>query len=442
MAGNAAVSRLVAQRFVAPVVPSVSQAPGMRRVSADVAAKRARLRVHRGAGVESAAAQGAAVAPPDDREAQGKVANSARMDAAKPGAFDKAAFVRAVNDAIAAQAPKNLEEADNFSSSGRAEKIKGAVDGKVTDGKKASAQDIATATGAPPDMSAAKDKQVTPLRPDQPPPNPGAPSAADAAPAPQPAAVTDFSPGPRQTDDQMRSAGVTEEQLAGSNEPEFTGALKDKKQADAQSASAPGQARGAEKQQIAAARSGAAAVGAHAMAQLTATRHAAGKAVDSGKGSAKSRDESRRAEATSRLQKVFDATKKDVESILEGLDKKVDSQFTAGEAKARAAFEADQKARMSAYKHKRYGGWLGGAKWAKDKLMGMPKEANELFQLSRQLYVTQMQGVISSVADTIGTELGAAKARIAKGRSDLAAEVNKLPADLKKFGQEAAKDFA
>ncbi|MFI0901675.1 hypothetical protein ACH4SE_35190, partial [Streptomyces sp. NPDC020983] len=30
VAGNAAVSRLVAQRFVAPVVPSVSQAPGMR----------------------------------------------------------------------------------------------------------------------------------------------------------------------------------------------------------------------------------------------------------------------------------------------------------------------------------------------------------------------------------------------------------------------------
>ncbi|WP_234344295.1 hypothetical protein, partial [Streptomyces sp. NRRL F-5123] len=72
---------------------------------------------------------------------------------------------------------------------------------------------------------------------------------------------------------------------------------------------------------------------------------------------------------------------------------------------------------MSAYKHKRYGGWLGGAKWAKDKLLGMPKEANDLFQLSRQLYVTQMQGVISSVADTIGTDLGAAKSRIAKGRS-------------------------
>jgi hypothetical protein len=441
-AGNAAVARLVAQRYVAPVSPSASAAPGMRRVSADVAAKQARLRAHHPAATESKSAQDAAVAPPDDKEAQGKVTNSAKMDAAKPGAFDKAAFIRAVNDAIAAQAPKNLDDADKFSKSGRAEKIKGAVDGKVTDGKNASAHDITTATSAPPDTSAAKDKPVTPLHPDQPPANPGAPSASDAAPAPQPAAVTDFSPGPKQTDEQMKSADVTDDQLAKSNEPDFTGALKDKKQADAHSATAPGKARGAEKQQTAAAKSGAAATGAHAMAQLTATRHAAGKAVDGGKGGAKSKDESRRAEATSRLQKVFDATKKDVESILDGLDKKVDAQFTAGEAKARAAFEADQKARMSAYKKKRYGGWLGGAKWAKDKLLGMPKEANDLFQISRQLYVTQMQGVISSVADTIGTELGRAKARIATGRSDLTAEVNKLPADLRKYGQDAAKDFA
>lgn len=441
-AGNAAVARLVAQRYAAPVSPSPSQAPGMRRVSADVAAKRVRLSHHQPAATESKSAQDAAVAPPDDKQAQGKVANSAKMDAAKPGAFDKAAFIKAVNDAIAAQAPKNLDDADKFSKSGKAEKIKGAVDGKVTDGKNTSAHDITTTTSAPPDTSAAKEKQVTPLHPDQPPVNPGAPSAADAAPAPQPAAVTDFSPGPKQTDEQMKSADVTDDQLAKSNEPDFTGALKDKKQVDAHSATAPGKARGAEKQQISAAKSGAAATGAHAMAQLTATRHAAGKAVDGGKGGAKSKDESRRVEATSRLQKVFDATKKDVEGILDGLDKKVDTQFNAGEAKARAAFEADQKARMSAYKKKRYGGWLGGAKWAKDKLLGMPKEANDLFQISRQLYVTQMQNVISSVADTIGTELGKAKSRIATGRQQLTAEVNKLPADLRKYGQDAAEDFA
>ncbi|MFJ7226773.1 hypothetical protein [Streptomyces sp. NPDC098090] len=65
---------------------------------------------------------------------------------------------------------------------------------------------------------------------------------------------------------------------------------------------------------------------------------------------------------------------------------------------------------------------------------GMPKEANDLFQEARSLYVAQMQRVISSVADIIGTELGKAKARIAKGRAELKAEVDKLSADLREFG--------
>lgn len=441
-AGNTAVSRLVAQRYAAPVKPPPAQAPGFRKVQSDVAAKKRKLAQHHPATAESRSAQDAAVAPPDDKEAQGKAANAEKMNAAKPGEFDKAGFIAAVNEAIAAQAPKNLDEADKFADSGKADKIKGEVDGKVTDGKQASSKDIETTTKAAPDTSKAKEKQVTPMGPDQPPANPGAPSAADATPQQQPAEVTDFSEGPKKTDQQMADADVTEEQLAKSNEPEFTDALGEKKKAEKHSATAPAQARGAEKQQLATAKSQAAAAGTQAMSALTATRAGAGKQVDGGKGEAKSKDEQKREEVTAKLQKVFDATQKDVEGILDGLDGKVDKQFEEGEKKARDAFNTDQKRRMKAYKDKRYGGFWGPAKWAKDKIAGMPEEANQLFQESRKLYVRLMQGVISSIADTIGTELGKAKARIAKGRAELKAEVDKLPADLKKYGQDAAKDFA
>ncbi|MFD6991021.1 hypothetical protein [Streptomyces sp. NPDC059943] len=97
---------------------------------------------------------------------------------------------------------------------------------------------------------------------------------------------------------------------------------------------------------------------------------------------------------------------------------------------------------MKKYKDKRYSGLMGKGRWVKDKFAGLPKEANNLYQEARKLYVSQMQTVISSVADIIGAELGRAKARIAKGRAELKAEVDKLPADLKAFGEEAAKDFA
>ncbi|MGW5498753.1 hypothetical protein ACWEWC_43135, partial [Streptomyces olivaceoviridis] len=109
-------------------------------MNADVAAKKQKIAHHQPAASESKSAQDAAVAPADDKEAQGKAANAEKMNAAKPGEFDKAAFIAAVDEAIAAQAPKNLDEADKFADSGKAEKVKGAVDGKVTDGKKASAK--------------------------------------------------------------------------------------------------------------------------------------------------------------------------------------------------------------------------------------------------------------------------------------------------------------
>jgi hypothetical protein len=53
-----------------------------------------------------------------------------------------------------------------------------------------------------------------------------------------------------------------------------------------------------------------------------------------------------------------------------------------------------------------------------------------------------MQGVISSVADVIGSELTRAKQRIVTGRDELQAEVKKLPADLQAISKEAAGEFA
>ncbi|MFD7900067.1 hypothetical protein [Streptomyces sp. NPDC059743] len=441
-AGNAAVARLVAQRYAEVVKPPPSQAPGFRRVQSDVAAKKAKLKQHKSAAVESRSAQDAAVAPPDDRQAQGKAANAEKMNEAKPGEFDKNAFIGAVNEAIAAQAPKNLEEADGFADSGRADSIKDSVDGKVKDGKESSAEEIETATTAAPDTSQAKEKQVTPMSPDQPPGNPGAPSAADAVPARQPDEVLDFSEGPQQVDQQMADAEVTEEQLARGNEPQFDRALAEKKKGEQHTAAVPAKSRAAEAKQLSAAQAGAAVSGAQAMNAMTADRGAAGRAVDSGKGETKSADEKKREQVTARLQKVFDATQKDVEKILGDLDGKVDRQFTEGEKRARDDFTADHKRRMKEYKDRRYSGWRGPFRWGRDKLKGLPQEGLDIFKKSRELYVTKMQAVISTIADTIGTELGRAKARIATGRNELKAEVDRLPADLRQFGEEAAVDFA
>ncbi|MEV4758645.1 hypothetical protein AB0J86_26575, partial [Micromonospora sp. NPDC049559] len=414
--------------------PPASADPKFAALASDVRAKQKVMSAHPSAVSEAGKAQGAARPPQDDREAQGKTANAERMNAAKPGEFDKAAFVRAVNEAIAAQAPKNLDEADKFGESGKADAVKGQVQGQVSAGKETSAKAIETTTKAEPDTSAAKEKQVTPLVADQPPGAPGAPDPGKAVPDKAPPAATDFSAGPARVDQQMADAQVTEEQLARSNEPEFTGALREKKAGEQHAATAPGQVRAAEAQTLAGAKAQAGAAGAAAMTALATDRKTAGAQVSAGKEGAKSSDEAKRAQVTARLQKVFDATKKDVEDILSGLDRKVDDAFTKGEKAARDAFTADYKSRIDAYKKKRYSGPLGPLKWGKDKLFGLPDEVNAFYEQARKGYVDRMQQVISSVADIIGAELNRAKARIATGRNDLQAEVKKLPADLQAIG--------
>lgn len=422
--------------------PGPNADPKFTALKADVRGKQKLLAAHPPAKAEAAKAQGAAKPPQDDKEAQGKAANAEKMNAAKPGEFDKAAFVRAVNEAIAAQAPKNLDEADKFGDSGKADAVKGQVQGQVTDGKKASANAIETTTKAPPDTAAAKEKPVTPLVAEKSPGTPGAPDAAKAIPDKAPPAATDFSAGPKQVDQQMADAQVTEEQLAKSNEPEFTGALKEKNAVEQHAATAPGQVRAAEAKTLAGAKAAAGQAGAAAMTTLAGDRKQAGAQVGAGKEQAKSADEVKRAKVTAILQKVFDATKKDVEDILSGLDKKVDAQFTAGEKAARDAFTAEHKRRMDEYKDKRYSGITGAGRWIRDKFAGLPEEANQIFVTARKGYVDRMQQVISSVADTIGAELTRAKQRIATGRNELQAEVRKLPADLQALGREAAADFA
>ncbi|WP_163507374.1 phage tail protein [Fodinicola acaciae] len=465
-AGNRAVSRMVAPAPPTPTVTSggSAEAPledvpvqrlapdaGGRRGPAsdakftalkrEVKSKQQTMAKHAPAKSEADAAGAAAKPPADDKLAQGKTANAEKMNAAKPGEFNKAAFIKAVNDAIAAQAPKNLDEADHFSSSGKADAVKGQVAGKVADGKKASAGAIDTATKAAPDTSKAVEKPVTPLKPDQPPPAPGAPNPANAIPDKAPASATDFSAGPKQVDDQMSQAQVTEDQLAKSNEPEFTDALHAKKDGEKHSAIAPGQVRAAEDKTLAGAKAHAASAGATAMNALAADRKTAGAQVTSGKQGAQSKNETQRAQVTAKLQKVFDTTKTDVEAILSGLDKQVDDKFTADEKAARDAFTADHKRRMDEYKDKRYSGFTGKLRWIKDKFAGLPAEANQIFVTARQGYVSRMQTVISGIADLIGGELNRAKARIAQGRTELQAEVQKLPKDLQAIGKQAAGEF-
>ena len=425
---------------VAPTGVRPEEDPAFAQVTGKVKGFAKEKRAHPPAATKAKEAQDAALGPADDLAGQAKAGKVDSMDAQPAGTFDKKAFIAAVKTAIEAKSPKTLKEADNYKESGKAGEVKGAVKGLVTQGKEGQSQDIEAATEAPPDQSKSVAKPVTPMAQEQPGQAVAIP-AAGAVPKPAPAEQVNLEAGKHQADQEMAEGGVTEQQLEQSNEPEFQQGLADKKSAAAHADKAPGEFRQEEKGVL---EQGKAEAAAETTAGVTGMQGAKGAALAklvADKGKAKSKDETKRAEVTAKVQSIFAATEAEVKKILDGIDPKVEAEFEKGEAGAKAMFEAYVSAKMSAYKKDRYGGWLGGFRWAKDKLLGMPDKVNEFYDAGRELYLKEMDGVISRVADIVGTDLAAAKTRIAKGKTDIATYVKSLPNDLKKVGSEASKEI-
>ncbi len=447
-AGNAAVTGLVALQRQSCPAPPVAPAgvtpaadPKFRSLTKDVGAQAKSAKAHPPAGAEVKKAQDAAVAPADDKDAQAKAAQADKMAAAKPAGFDKAAFIAAVNAAIAKQAPKNLDEADKFASSGKADQVKTEVLGKVTSGKDASAKDVTDRTKEAPDPSRAVEKPVTPLPPAPAPPALAPPDPRKATPDKAPPEQTDLRADQCETHGAMAAAGVTDQQLAQSNEPEFTGALATKREGEQHTASAPAVVRSSEAGQLAAVTGAAQASGQAAVAGMTGARSSSAQRGQAAKSATKTKDEQDRARITGEIKAIFDETKTKVEGVLGALDDQVAKKFEAGEAQAKAAFTADHQARMKRYKAERYDGISGAARWAYDLFADLPAEANNLFLEAKKVYEVKMQGVIGEIADFVGQKLGEAKQLITDGRARVKQKVESQPAALRKIAGEAAKEF-
>ena len=448
--GNAQVQRMLSgaahqpqiqRTTAAPKRTAPHQDPRFQGITAKTKQVASKEKQHGPASSKAAEAQAAAQGPANDVSSQAAAAQVGKMNAQQPGTFNKAAFIAALNQAIAQITPKNQEEAAEFKQSGKAGELKGQVTGLVKDNKESAEQKIETTTKEAPAPGNAKPKSVTPMKPEEAGAAPGAVGAGNAMPANKTPQETSLAQGPQSLDQQMTKADVTEEQLKKSNEPSFNSALTSKKQAETHATTAPQQFRTQEQAILGQARGEAGTMEQQAFGGMHTGRIGALGKVLGNKTTAKGQDERKRAEVATKIEGLYTKTKTEVTGILDALDGKVNGSFERGEAGARAAFEQHVDAKMKAYKEQRYGGLLGPAKWLKDKFLGMPAEVNAFFQEGRQLYLSRMQTVISGVADVVGGELNRAKARIAQGRQEIQNYISGLPKELRQVGQDAAENI-
>ena len=384
-------------------------------------------------------AQEAAPPPANDLSSQAAANQVTRMDAQEPQPFDKAGFKAALLARIAEITPRNQKEADEFKKTGRAGGIKGSVTGAVQRSRQQAQGGIQQAAEEAPDPSTATPKQVTPLPPTEPGPPPPDIGAQSAAPKPRTQAEVSLDSGPRSLDQQMADADVTDEQLAESNEPEFTGALEAKGEVKAHATEAPVAYRADEAGLLAAAQASSTESALADLQSMHGARREQFRAVVDQQQGTQTRDQQARQDIGARLDAIYQATETKVNARLARLDQDVNQVFDTGAEQARRAFEDLVDRRMTAYKLKRYLLIPGGSLlWLKDRFMGLPDEVNAFYQEGRQLYISRMDAVIDRVATAVETGLNEAKSIIAAGRAEVAAYLTRLPADLQQIGQEEA----
>ncbi|NEQ31085.1 MAG: DUF4157 domain-containing protein, partial [Leptolyngbya sp. SIO4C5] len=353
-------------------------------------------------------AQAAAVAPPGEVTSQAQANQVGEMQQAETPGFNRAAFKAKLMERIASSAPSNLKEADEFKENNQLDAVKGEMSQEVQSEKETSQAPLAEKAQQAPDTSGITPKAVTPLPATETGTPPTSVGAEKAIPKPkgQGEVEAPLQQQSQQLDQQMAEANVTDEQLANSREPEFQAALTAKQDAQTDAATAPKTYRQQEKEQLTQAEGDAASLAQQKLQGMHGDRTQLLAQVANQQIGAKTQDEQARSKVATDIQTIYDTTKGKVETILNGIDGKINPVFDSGAARAQQAFEAHVEKRMTAYKDERYSGWLTGTgNWIKDQFMDLPSEVNVFYVEGRNLYIGQMNSVIDQVVNIIATEL-------------------------------------
>jgi hypothetical protein len=282
------------------------------------------------------------------------------------------------------------------------------------------------------------------------PPEAGSPQtdigAEKAAPKPKPETEVSqpLKANSQELDQQMAEAHLTEEQLKKSNEPQFQEALGAKKEAQANAVEAPQAYRQEEKATLNKAQTEAQATSQTQLQGMHGEREQLLAQVMGAQSETQGKDTQERAKIAKEINGIYEKTKGEVETVLNGIDGEVTSKFDAGAATAKQKFETYVGQKMEAWEQQRYGEWYDVTGWderVSDAWNGLPPEVNQFFVDGRQLYLNSMDVTLTGIANFVAQKLNEAKQKIAEGKQKIQEYVAGLPENLKQVGQEAAQNI-
>ena len=426
-----------------PAPPSPQADPKFKKVVGRLEMLSKQEKSHEPAPKKVAAARAASVPPENDRSSRAQANQVEVMDQQEAKKPDKDDFLSLLRKALESIAPKNMEETEEFKKKGKAGQLKATLNSTVSQKKEDSARDIKSAAQTEPDPKSVDAKEVKAIPAE--PPNPGRPNlkSKDVLPEPKKEEEISVEHNKKKAEQLMAENDIDEEQLERANEPQFSNALKAKKELDEHADQVPQAYREEEQGYLDKTKAEVAAEEKSTKAAMRAKRNKGKSQVLTKQQEAKKKEEEERKRVADNIQKMYETTKKNVQDKLNSLDTDVNKLFDDGEKRARERFESYVDRRMSAYKYDRYISQTGGlVLWGWDKLTGMPDEVNRFYEEGRDQFIKDMDEVLVKIADTVEKRLKEAKDEIAKGKKKIREYVDELPKNLQKAGKNAEKNVS
>lgn len=377
----------------------------------------------------------AARPPPNGRigkAKEGLVSGMKQSAEHRPG-FDRAAFIKALEAAINS-IPKitDEDEAKDFKKSNAAAPIRQQVAGSVQESKNRAQGPVENAANAPINVKGIEEEKPGPPAQLQPGNAPPKIDAAMATPKPRPESEISMEEDSRKIDQDMDDADVTEEQLESSNEPEFQGAVAEKKDIQTRAKEAPVAYRQDEESLLDVAKEEATNATGKGMQSIHAVRKNQFKDAHGQQLNSQSKKEQEEIKIVNDIENMYKETQKSVNDRLALLDSEVDGIFNKGAKEAKDKFE-NHVNEVAEY----YSGLGGKAKKVWHYFSGTPEWVEKCFVDGRKMYVDHMNGVIGEIATAVETGLNEASAIIDRGWDRIQSYKKGLARNLVDFADEA-----
>ncbi len=390
--------------------------PGFAQAKKKIGSNAKKQKAHQPAGDKKDEMVNSAVMTIDEQNKQSGQDQKATAleEAAKPRQnFDRHEFKRKLRENIESKMPGTEKEANAFSKSNKLAEAKDEFKGSIAEekGKVSGPLEEAKEEPLPPHPNAKPDNILVPGA--QPADKPSLVPSGLASPKPKTEGEISLQHESDKLDHQMVEGGITEQQLAESEEPQFEQALTKKKDAQREIAAAPLRYQQVEQEKLAGAQKSADSKTGRELRDMEKTKNEATGQVYTGQTTKESETETRQREIKEYIDAFYTATELDVNDILTKLATAVESKFSTEVESANKHFKDRVTSRLDDH----YGWFTFDNKIA--EWTGLSDGVAHIFRQEKENFLYNMEFTLDEIAIMVETELNRALERIQTGRTAL-----------------------